>query len=508
MEASRSRVVPAAGPRRNLILAGLGLLAVAAIIGAGAVVDLSLTLALLLAGGIILFLPYAVWRGLRSPLALLYLILLAVPFHTIAVNLLRLQAGLPSLVLNLFSAWKEAALFLVLGLVVGDLLIKRRKVSRTVLLPLYLSFVGLALAFVFLAPELPVGLYQFRNLFIGLPILLTLYLMRPRLDRFLSFVDVIAVQGVLLTGVAFYQVYLTDFYTFLTRFGFVPPGTSFGVVRYASVFTVSGQLFWRANSLFSGPNEFGLFNAQSIVLIGSLLLYARKDLGRARRWVYTLILPVLLAGEFISMSRNSWILIAVAGITMFIKLRMRYQVVLATGAVLLAAGMVLFVPPFQRFVVRTVTLQDSSAAGRVEELERTASRIIERPLGRGLGAASYKAARLDFQPIHTEYFVFMMALEIGLLGLLWYLFVMSQFGLACAKRGWRAEGIQRSVCWGASGLVFGMMASQFFAIISLDWLFQMYLWFFVGLALWGSPPQGSRTPEPTPRSTQAGTGQP
>ncbi len=505
--ASQSRPIPTAGHKRTLYSAGLGLLAMAILIGAGVVMDLPVTMILLLAAPIILFLPYALWRGVRSPLGLLYLILLIVPFHTIAVNLLRVQVGLPSLALNLISAWKEAGLFLVLALLLGNLVAKHRKVSRTVLIPLYLLFAGLAVAFMFLAPGLSVGAYQFRNLFIGLPVLLALYLLKPRLDQFVRFVDFLVLEGILFAAVAFYQVYLTDFYTFLTRFGFVEPGTTYGQVRYGSVFSISGHFLWRANSLFVGPNEFGLFMASSIVIVGSLLLFGHKDLGKRRRWFYTLALPILLAGEFISISRNSWILVAVAGLTLAIKLRRRYQVLLGAAAVLVAIAMLVFVPPFQRFVVRTVTLEDSSAAGRLEELERTVSKIAERPLGWGLGAASYKARRLDFTPIPTEYFVFMLALEMGIPGLLWYLFVMSQFGLACSRRGWRSEGIQRAVCWGGAGLVVGMIASQFTAVISLDWLFQMYLWFFVGLALWGIQPASSE-PSQSPATIEASSPHP
>jgi O-antigen ligase len=473
--------------RSTTYLFPLGFMVIATVlIGLGVNVSLPLTLGLMLAGPIVLLLLNVLRQSLRSPIYALYLILLVLPFHTIVLNVLRVQVGLSALVLNLFSAWKEAALLLVLALVIGHLLIKQKKLPRGVLIPLYLFFVGWAAVFIMLGPSLLIGVYQFRNLFFGLSTLLTLYLLRPRLDNFINFVDIIAIQGVIFTGVAFYQVYLADFYAFLTRFGFVEPGTSFEQIRYGSVFNVSGQLFWRANSIFVGPNEFGLFMASLIIIIGSLLLFGRQYLGRRRTLLYALASPILFAGEFITISRNSWILIAVAGFVLFLKLKSRYRLRLAVAVVFVAIALLVFVPPFQDFVVRTLTLQDSSALGRVAELERTLPKIAEAPFGRGLGEASYKARRFDFQPIHTEYFVLMIALEVGILGLLLYLFIMSQFGLACSRRGWKFRGVQRALCWGASGLIFGTMASQFFATISLDWLFQLYLWFFVGLALWGT----------------------
>ena len=223
-----------------------------------------------------------------------------------------------------------------------------------------------------------------------------------------------------------------------------------------------------------------------IVLVGGLLFFGREYLGQRRARLYILALPILLAGEFMTISRNSWILIAVAGCVLFLKLKRRHQLQLAVVTVVIAIALLAFISPLRRFVINTLTLQDSSAAGRVSEVDDILAKILEAPFGRGLGEASYKIRRFGFQEIHTEYFVFMVALEIGIPGLVWYLFIMSQFGLACFKRGEQSPGIKKAVCWGASALVFGTMASQFFAIISLDWVFQMYLWFFVGLALWGT----------------------
>jgi len=438
----------------------------------------------------LLVLLFSLWR--KDPFYVLATMLLLLPLHAIAQSLLRRYAGLSGAADALFSAWKEIALFLLLALALVDrLVLKGQKLPRGRQVFWVLLFACWGILFILAAPSPGIGLFEYRNLFEGFLALFIVYILRPALGRARCIFDWIVVEAILISiwGVASEMLWG---FRYLTLFGFMPPEATVEQLKYASVYTTNKLALQRANSVFIGPNEMGLYLACVLVFLLSFLIHERGGLSRRRRRLYYLAFAIIGIGELSTLSRNSWILLAVAlGIIVAGSEHLRGKTRLFVGLFLGALLVFGLVPSLREYVVRTVTLQDTSARGRLTNLSESLQGIIAHPLGIGLGNASYKV--LGRAPtsghLHTEFYVFLVALELGIPGLVLYFIMVASMVRKC-HWGLRSDSsLKRAFSTGAVALLSGTVVSQFFAAISLDLTFQLYLWTSVALAMWGAAKQ-------------------
>lgn len=460
----------------------LVLVTVGALLGWTAVVYLPLAVLLIVALGILLI----VLLALADPFKAVYLILLLTPFHTIVDNLVRSSTNSEAVQLA-FSSWKEIGLLLILVIVIFDKIIRHRKLPAAPELVLAVSYAAFGLPFVFTAESTKIGILEYRNLFEGVLILLVSYSIRPSLERLFRLVKWMLLEGVVLVVWGIFSAYALDFYSYLRTFAFIPPSMTREQLQYASVFSVSGSLFLRANSIFSGPNEFGLYLAILMVFTAGMLLFNRPRMNRTQRRWYPVALAFFGIGSLISISRASWVLVAVAIALMVVHLRglkRKAQIALLTSVLLIA--LLVAVPNLWRFAMRTIHLQDTSAAGRIGLLSNGLLALASNPLGIGLGNASYKFYQATFQYVHTESHILIMGLELGWPGLLFYLLMMGIFIARCLRLTRAIYPFERRLLGLISAsLLIGTIVIQFMSAITMEWIFQLYLWFLVGMALYG-----------------------
>ena len=444
-----------------------------------------------------------IWLSQKDAFLALSIVLLIMPFHTIINNWVEMQT-ISEPVRLLFSSWKEGSLLVILVVFLFRLGSQRRFILRMPPeLALMLVFAFLCCIFIFTADNLKEGLLEYRNLFEGLLILLVLAAVQPPVGRAYHLVGWMVIEGAILSAWGYFSRYILDFYKYLLGFGFIPPDTTHQMLYYRSVFTISGNLYLRANSIFSGPNEFALYLAILIVVVVAMLLFRRAQLSYRQRVAYLLALLLLTIGEFISFSRNSWILIGVALIMMYIRLRFtqRKLLITVTAIVALIAGIIL-IPNLSTFIQRTISLKDSSAAGRMDLIGDGLRVIISHPLGIGLGNASYKFLGTSPYHVHTEFYLFIIAMELGWLGLLFYFIVMLAFIFKCYRLTLPGHPPDRRITGLiAMALLMGTLTSQFFAAISIEWIFQIYLWFFVGIAIFSLSSSSTLPPTATLQSS-------
>lgn len=426
-----------------------------------------------------------VWLIAWDAYVALSLVLLSMPFHTIVQN--RLEMAVQSETgLLLFSTWKELALLAILAVVLASrILNKTGKLTLTFELLVMLVFAAWGFVFILTANSLREGVLEYRNIYEGLLILLVMNFIRPPTTRVFKLLDWMVLEGVLISIWGVVTRFVIDFLTYLITFGFLPPETTRETLELRSVYSISGNLFVRANSIFSGPNELGLYLATLIVPVAALLLYRFSHLTNRQRVGYLLALPILLTGEMITISRNAWLLVAVALLVLYLRMRFTRRkfmiTLLAAGSLI---GLLMMVENLWRFIRRTVNLWDTSAAARVVVLENNLQTFFSNPLGIGLGNASYKLYRLTEKYQHTEFYVFIIGLELGWIGLLLYFLVIGVFVRKCFLLTKPPYPFERRLL-GLTGLalLLGTFVSQFTAAISMEWIFQIYLWFFVGAAV-------------------------
>lgn len=423
----------------------------------------------------------------RDALLLLTIIFLVLPFHTIAYNLVERYFG-SGVILFAFAAWKESVILLMLLALFGMRFVVNRQplpVRWELLFPLF--FMAVAVLFVPTAYTLANGIQGYRYLFQGFLILLLLYVMQPRMDRLFLILPWMVGLGSLISIWGFYSRYVMDFYKYLVAFGFVPDWMSQQQVQFNSVFSISGNLFLRANSVFSGPNEFGLYLAILIVVTIALLLLRGPQLKASQRAFYSVALVIMAGGEIISVSRNAWIFVVVATVVLTLYspgLVRKLRTSITFGSLLVI--IVALVPNMRLFLVRTLQLRDSSAAGRAQELVDRLGILLANPLGIGLGRANYKLLSDDPAHVHTEFYLLIIGLELGWLGLAIYLVMMGIFVFRSVQLSFSRDSTQRFVAMVAAALLLGTLSSQLLAAITMEWIFQYYLWFFVGYALFGT----------------------
>ncbi len=430
-------------------------------------------------------------RETQDEFALASVLLLLLPFHTILDKVV--VALIKSHVLRLaLSSWKEIGLLaLALRLVVGAVARQSRPVRVNPIIVLAGALALWGLIRIGTADTLRIGIAAYRDLFIGVPALIGAYLLHASESRRIDLAYGMMLQGAALAVWGFVSRYVLDYVHYLVTMGFAPENTTWahllratGEYRWLTVFSANGGRIVRANSVFVGPNEFGLYLAVVLVLGWGVLLYLRLDTVARRQVGYVASLGAMAFGCLISVSRSAWVLLVVGAVVVLLSLPAScWRRLVGVGALLVAVTAVAAMPNLRSYAERTLRLQEPSAAWRAESVGEALLAIRRNPMGIGLANANYRFVGETRYHVHTESHLVAVALELGWPGLALHLALMLASFAKCWTLSRRGGTVQRMFAATSAGILLGTLLAQVTSAITMDWLFQVYLWFHVGTVL-------------------------
>jgi len=223
----------------------------------------------------------------------------------------------------------------------------------------------------------------------------------------------------------------------------------------------------RAKGTFFNPNFFATYEvAASSIVLGLLSVTPRNKMGAWQRIFLSGIGVIMFCAFMVAQSRGA--LLALATAATFIGCYRFGKIALIILMVTLVAGVVIPNPLKQRII--DVAAQDPYAFSRVDIWKNSIERIVDRPLGIGLGMYKYSSFQYRFpiesnivrygkraESAHNEYL--QMAVELGVGGLLIFLIGIGVWGWE-VKEVLRSqqEPWERGLVTGLVGAVLGIVA--------------------------------------------------
>jgi O-Antigen ligase len=412
---------------------------------------------------------------------LLVAVLVLVPLHTlVVVHLLPVHLDVHS---SVPAMWKEG---LLLAVCCGALLTlaRERDWSLTgveVSVALFLGYAVLSLPF---SPSPLAGLYGIRNYGEGFVALLLAARFMPLGER-----DIVRLMRLLL-GIAvlisawgiFQSAYLGK--EFLLANGY-------GLNGRLEVALTADFPFQRAVGTFGSPNVFGLY-LTTILLVVTTVFKACNIRGIAWDTALVVVGAALLAAA----SRSAGLAFA-SGIAArwVIAPRPRPSVEplrilrLVGGSVLLLviAASPKYVTVVPQHVVRTVTLDDPSAAAHVTSLHDSLDVLRTHPFGVGIGVAGPRAVNYTGRLLNAESSYLIVGMDLGIFGLAAYLGVWSTTVLALRRAYYRClRGGARTVaefCRGSFAAMCGAATAGLFLPLNVELEVMLVIFLIAGAAL-------------------------
>jgi len=151
-------------------------------------------------------------------------------------------------------------------------------------------------------------------------------------------------------------------------------------------------------------------------------------LGYALAWV----------GLLLTVTRMT-IVVCALGTVLLMAARRRWGSLVGVGAAAVVGfgAALMFVPGLATFVWETLTWQSPSSAGHVADWTAGLDQVVRSPLGVGLGATDFVAARFGVRGLTGDNQYLKYAVELGVIGLLLHVGVIVA-ALASGVRAWRA----------------------------------------------------------------------
>lgn len=243
--------------------------------------------------------------------------------------------------------------------------------------------------------------------------------------------------------------------------------------EYNSTIRFAGG-FMRSFSTFIQPFGFGFF-LMVVLLVG--IPVALADTGRRRNRLFLGLLPIYALAIMSTIVRGAWLGLLLGLVYLGAQ---RFRILLI--GIPLALVVLVVVPP----EAIDTALSSSSSVERAEGWRENLDRVIDRPLGEGIGStgsAALAVVRLGGKAntYQTDNYYFKIVLELGVLGL--WLLVISLLAVFGQQRrlGRRLPGSDGALAAGVSATTLGSAAACFvasyFDIFPLDFLY----WFLAGV---------------------------
>lgn len=237
---------------------------------------------------------------------------------------------------------------------------------------------------------------------------------------------IIIIPGVIVAILAILQSTIIP-PSFLETIGY--RATDFSINTINPRQTVDGSLkIYRAFSTLSGPNQLG---AYLILPFSFVLAYSIK---KKKWWGLALCLP-LLAAMILSFSRSAWLGAIAALIVALILLankKQRVKIAIVSFFVTVFAGLLVLGLASQNQRFQNVIMHgryfenriEGSDQQRIESIVNSFSEVISKPFGNGLGSAG-PASLKSTKPLISENWYLQIAYEVGIIGLILYLFAFT-----------------------------------------------------------------------------------
>jgi len=401
-------------------------------------------------------------------------LLLLIPFHTMSIKLLTKLFILSKTEILLVSAWKEVIIAMLVFILLAKIALKFNfHIGLTGKIIAW--FCCLGIIYVFVAKNILVGLYGFRNAYEGFALFFLatgLSYSKEQLWRFLNFM---VITAVILSLWGLYQaIFLGP--VFLCKIEYAPTRETL-----PSAFFITGATQQRATSFFSGPNNLAIHLVMMTFITTSLFFSAERRFHKV--W-YIVALGIIFICLIYTFSRSAWLGLILGGVIMgFHMKRKKSLAILGVVALLLfiliGGSLGLF-----GYFHRTFTLQDPSARGHWISVVKSFGFIFQYPLGIGLGMAGQRSVKFLPELLSTESSYFLIFFQIGFVGL--FLFVVIFLGF------WKESRIVykkiqdkklKLLQDGIFGFLIATLTVYFFLPLVQEAEMSVYLWFFVGVTI-------------------------
>ena len=257
--------------------------------------------------------------------------------------------------------------------------------------------------------------------------------------------------------------------------------------------------FIRYSSTLRGPNPLGAY-AIIVLSVAAAFLVSRRHMfsqktKEAGLWALTIAGAVAL---WVSYSRSALVACIMAiALVLIVKYggTMRKQLIIGSSVLIVLAGIGLFAARDTNFVQNvilhnnpTTGAEIDSNSGHISSLQEGLMRVGKEPLGAGVGSTG-SASLLGDEPLIIENQYLMIAHEVGIVGLVFFLIIYITFlhRIWLQRRDWVALGVWASgVGLGLVGLLLPVWADD---TVSLVW------WGLAALVLAAEHRRGNVTPE-------------
>lgn len=465
---------------QDLSSKNLAIISMSTFIIIGFFVSLSIALVpssikLIIGSAVVFSVTFFVWK---KPTISIFLLLGLLPFHSLLMRILAVDLGLSNFIF-VISMWKEYILFVVFL----RLIFLRRHFYLIHLDILIFCFALFNIFFIFINDSLTAGFYGYRGNIEPFFFYIVARYLQPTTARLNLLIRIMLTTGLFTSVFGFGQVFWLG-HSFLSKYY-----TENGIIDNSHFAYIGGRFQIRANSTFTSPNDFGMFLA-IILLIGvGLFLTARRP--KATTWL--LVVSIMLPALLLTFSRSSWLALGTGFLSVFL-LRRRIKTSLLLSilfVILLSIPVLVKLDIFQRFS-DTISLQDPSAAGKLPSIINGAKFVLDHPMGIGLGMAGPRSGRFGEVEIHSENYYILMAMEIGIIGLILYLVII----IATVFMLHRSYSISNDIV--KRGFTIGTLLALIgasFGVIFIPTLQEIVissiLWFAIGMSVQRSTSNGN-----------------
>jgi len=350
----------------------------------------------------------------------LAIILVMMPFHAF----LAISLGSLGIDRTLVQSWKEILILIMSFMWVIYQISKKKLAFKTDAINLlFLSIIFLSiLVSAFIRPGSEALLFGIKTNLVALALFFIAQIPisnRSFLKRNLLWL--IIIPGVVVSLLAFFQAFLITPET-LEKIGYTA-----ATINPRQI--IDGSInFLRSFSTLGGPNQLG---AYLLIPLAFSLVYGIRQ----KKWFVLLPSLLILSAIVLSFSRSAWIgAIITFSLSVFLSISKKQKIYFLIISLLVAfivggtiASQIGTNERLQNVLLHGRVFEgriEGSDQGRLESIAKTTNEVIARPFGHGLGSAGPASFRSD-NPIIPENWYLQIAYEVGMAGLLLYIFAFA-----------------------------------------------------------------------------------
>ena len=350
---------------------------------------------------------------------LLLLLILLLPYHHLVISVLLKDLGF-------LKFWKELVIAVLVAITFFERLWKRKRPDFNIVEWLSVLFIAVMAVYTLISDNKYQAAYIAR-IYI-MPVFLVFVVRRMEITKedIRKTLYAVVVNTIILCVWGVFQAHVLED-DFLIGLGYQTQRVSHMIKLKNEFYMLGGDFMQRVTSTFAAPNTFGMY----LAMVVTLMVYLKDDL-RLNRKFYYVSAGICIATLILTFSRTSWICCAVALVVFYIEYinwtkEMWIKIVkftLAGAAVFVVFDLLILrtgiVVGMYRLVFNTITGRDSSLIGHITSLGDSIVKIVENPLGLGLGNNGPRAKLFLKKPNLVESSYSLMAYEVGIIGMIIY----------------------------------------------------------------------------------------